>query len=1841
MNTVYLHGDIRRRFGEKYQIDARSSEDIIKGLDANNEGFIAYIVKQELEGNRHFLLAKHPDKIKSEQDLIDNIIAENEINREIHIVPSVYGGFVAMFLGKFVTAKVAGAMASALWGGLAQMAIGALQKTPENKPVSRGENEQSKSFLLSASRETATQGGSIPLGYGRLFIGPSLIGQSLTTERIPPKKDPLILESSTRLTFSHLLSEGPIEGPVNEYGAKINPWNKVSNVLEPNPDVQKALYLNESQVQKGEFFNYNLNEIGVSPSVNISKEESSILDDYVGIVHTYNQELFGVSPYYHDSVDRWGRGVSKDVDRIAIDNVFPEEKDAEKPTIFSHKISNINTTEVIINFRSSVFLTKQEDGKNLPEKVYFAVFISDSEGNRQNVLDAKDKYIVRFENDTLRDSAGNDLRVYKDSSNAIYVYGIATSAYQFEFSIKFKQLFKKDPPIVQVVKLSKETDISAASNIYTTWTTTSRKWWGGKKVHQHSKTDWNNIGGQGRSRMISVSSIEERVGGKFSYPDCATSRVVVDSLNFASQPTFMWHLKLKKVLVPSNYNTSTKQYVGPWNGLFKGQQSAAQSIYSIDEKYKEWTDNPGWIFYDLLTHPTYGCGKYGVESTDVDKWQIYKIAKYCDEMVETNYPIQTSTGMLRTFEYEGSVTSAQSNSHVIKNSPVSSFSIKIDDLVYYKQDGDLLQKTLNRLSYATYREFTSFGEYSMVVPYGVDLVEVTTVGGGGSGQVINSNFSVKSGFSGESSSVSNGSWSISSEGGVGGGSTNIPTSFISGHTKILAKVNGLNEMIANGSKRMSSSDYVISGMPGSESQRNGFFSASSSPGFGAGSGAGHGNEWFPIFGRSYVTRSRVLNGGGSAAAASASFKVSSGQLLSIVVGSGGQSNQGGYKSSSGAGGSGMVAIRFYRENDYVGLSAREQFVKTFGEGDSLKGKSVAFFINKHNYGLSAKSFKEEIKKKSVLKENCVVERRQIIKSDPDTMLVTLSGEDFNVHQSSFEALNDSGTKKSIMYGACVTEIDHPIVEPRFSANLYLKNSSESLNILNAFANIFRSRLSYSSGKISIQQDSKGGAIQLFNNSNVSKEGFMYSGSQKNQRFSVAKVMFNNKENEYKQEFVYEEDTAAIQKIGIVETEMNALSVSSESEARRLAKWILLSAQYEQEVVKFVTGQEGSYSFPGSIIEIYDNLRSSNFRSGRVLDIQEESDSTYCLVDKSVLRDPILGDIEFTVSSGSDQIKLDRLEDRAKNEKSKTDQEFEIDNLRSSQLIKFRSRIIPDQDELRSRVTNLELKLMFEVAIEESVLKVFYHGLNDGDNIKFESEGVLPSGLSPFLDYYSICCSKHSFKVSRTPPVFLSGEVSMEGPDSTYPTNVITGIGTNFSSELNIGDTVVVEGLDFIVNDINGSGSITVNKSHYRAVSGAKIFSGVQVVNMFNLGKDRLGNIGGTHFVCPQSPLINKERIDQIMIGSMYSIRGDIGVLENNKSEISSEIKNRLGISGPLSESWVDSELFGQMKIADLNWIYAKNLGWVFISDILEEDSYGYFWVYVDSIGWVGIKESDKAKFWYIPGLVQAYQGCTGFIQLFKNSSGNISNVFAFFESGDYIQTDLSKFFLGGSSKKLGRATEVKEINKSSDYGYYLNISDYGENISTFSLQAPPSVFNDSKFQKIKITSGVQVNPGTASQQQYSLRLNIENNLEFDLSKNYNVVIRGVSDKFNLVGVDSDDVNKVWNFIFINENTLELCDSVVVALNNDRFDYSNAYLYILNELDNDFKAFVGGQYFKVLNNKEMGSGQFEITATEYSYDKFDAIDKKGVIRKPVMPIPPQEGMDIPEPPTNLILTSSTE
>jgi hypothetical protein len=127
-------------------------------------------------------------------------------------------------------------------------------------------------------------------------------------------------------------------------------------------------------------------------------------------------------------------------------------------------------------------------------------------------------------------------------------------------------------------------------------------------------------------KELSVSSIIEKVTtrGSFSYPFSALVKSSVSSRHFQADPNRTFDLKMLKIKVPQNYDPEAREYVDNWNGNYDG--------------FLRWTDNPAWIYYDLCTNSRYGIGNGKIFEKDLNKWELYKISKYCDELVKSNEP---------------------------------------------------------------------------------------------------------------------------------------------------------------------------------------------------------------------------------------------------------------------------------------------------------------------------------------------------------------------------------------------------------------------------------------------------------------------------------------------------------------------------------------------------------------------------------------------------------------------------------------------------------------------------------------------------------------------------------------------------------------------------------------------------------------------------------------------------------------------------------------------------------------------------------------------------------------------------------------------------------------------------------------------------------------------------------------------------------------------------------------------------------------------------------------------------------------------------------------------------
>ena len=190
-------------------------------------------------------------------------------------------------------------------------------------------------------------------------------------------------------------------------------------------------------------------------------------------------------------------------------------------------------------------------------------------------------------------------------------------------------------------------------------------------------------------------------------------------------------------------------------------------------------------------------------------------------------------------------------------------------------------------------------------------------------------------------------------------------------------------------------------------------------------------------------------------------------------------------------------------------------------------------------------------------------------------------------------------------------------EARFSCNVNIQNSGEAFNLINELAGVMRCMPIWSAGSISLKQDSPATSSYLFNLSNITSDGFNYTGSSLKQRHSVVSVSYFNMDS---QEIDYEvvEDAAAISKFGSIIKQVKAFACTSRGQAARLGKAILFAEQNESEVVNFTTSiDSGVVVRPSAIISIADPVRSGLRRGGKIASV---TSTTVITVDDSANTD---------------------------------------------------------------------------------------------------------------------------------------------------------------------------------------------------------------------------------------------------------------------------------------------------------------------------------------------------------------------------------------------------------------------------------------------------------------------------------------------------------------------------------------------------------------------------------------------------------------------------------------------
>lgn len=1603
MKKVYLHGKLAKRFGKKWVFDVRDPAGALQALDANIPDFYQYLVESENKKQPYLILRKNPKNIKTKDDFNkyhvsgDNAYLSDD-GEEIHIVPVVQGNepvstFFALVFSTGAQALTAKAIMAKIVFAVAVAAVMNAITKPPTPPRSK-DPVTTKSFLLSGGKTRMAQGIPVPIGYGRLLIGATNIAQ---LEEAKDKEDSSspdgasAYESYSEKEFIDLLSEGPIDGFCNKYGAKLD-----------DNDIVEGIYLNKVQVRNSASigsniagsYNYILNEHMDTPQGRPAfisgkdNEQTVITKNGVCSIQEYDLVIHGTAPN--------GREGNKAQNSV-------EEAIRYNAQVASHTISSPFVSRVKLSFLAE-FYRNTSNGQtiNLDTEFRFAILASTNRGD-VNIIDEKN-FNGSF---SMLTGAVTKVEDVNSPFNSYFnLSGLATSPHQFDIDIFFPNLASEESTInsisFKIIKLSPELDAGVTA-------------------------DKSKLGGIMRTRNLQFKHVVEIIDERLQYTNCALVRLRVDSKNINRIPDRNYHLRLKKVLIPSNYDAESRKYNGPWDGLFKGQLSG-RSIHTVSDEDKVWTDNPAWIFYDMLYNSRYGVGKYGLDEEFIDKWQLYKIAKYCDELVESDFPIETKSFYPRRFSSFNVVNRQTSPESIV---------IKIDPREYS----------------SGWYERASFSE---------DAAEDLDPG------EIKARFEEEFG-SGKSMKgrlvaffMSQSSDNINEE--------KIAYNSITRDGEIKIEQRTILETNSD------DLTLTVSGPMLEEINK------------------------IPLSG-TFQIQSGGLYGAGS------KF------LTELVVGS--------------------KVIIYY----------------TNGQNNVRQVQSIA---DNNNLSFS---------------------------QTPDNF-----------------AVSSVSVYKTI--GGCAAQLNHEVVEPRFSCNLFLTERAEALEVLKNIASVFRGMVAYNGGKIFTIQDSLKKPVAIFNNSNVSKDSFNYSGVNKNKRITAVMVRFNDKNNHYNPDLVYEEDAQAIQKFGYIEKEVLGQGITSESQARRLAKWVLMTSQLETETITFKCGLEAASLYPGSIFEVSDETRTGKFRSGRLLGVLQEKKvgldnvpyNTYSFqLDKFTLDDVNLGGIMITVAAPKSYNPIETLDDSMAVERDSIDQDEELDAINTPQYFRFRG-VLDFTDWSNSRqgqnavITSLKLLQEFEVDPSEDRILVYQHGFSDGDNVAFYTDGVLPGGLSASQVYTIKDKTKNSFKLIQVNP---------RTSEETF-------------------------------------------------------------INIIDKGKDIFGNIGGNHFIWAKrdGDSLTENSIKLIQAGSPYTIRTDSNITSSAPIASGDNVPTGQAFDASPGESgWYHSRFLGWFWEAQDHWVYSLNFGWIWAMRIYRSgiDAPGGLWFFSDNLGWMWVSEyfrdeNDYSSRWGYLIWSQSYNFFLwtkdGNFYWFPNNY--LTNQINDNDLGGEIYEDVLGQPPGLKAFILGRGSYADPVAVNGIYVTWdrskigevkKTILDIGVDVPDLGGIGGTSVYENNDITFANIVSWSIVNGIDSKQGKEAVRITLAAAHGIKLWQNVDLGIQGAV--YLEEGEEASvEINKKWQTIYVNPDTVELIDSepIINFVSQGLTANGNA---IWDGLPIDVEAFVyEKQLYRTLSVKHLQNNEYEVAGLEYNSSKFDAVDRRGIIRVPALPVPPQANMDKPAAPKNL-------
>lgn len=137
------------------------------------------------------------------------------------------------------------------------------------------------------------------------------------------------------------------------------------------------------------------------------------------------------------------------------------------------------------------------------------------------------------------------------------------------------------------------------------------------------------------SDKMYVQAVTEIIDAKLRYPNTALLGLQYDAETFSNVAKIAVELDGVEIRVPTNYDPETRTYLGIWDGTFK----------------RAYTNNPAWHFYDACISKRYALGDR-IDSSMIDKWSVYRLAQYCDQLVSDGRGGQEPRFTLNVYEQQ-------------------------------------------------------------------------------------------------------------------------------------------------------------------------------------------------------------------------------------------------------------------------------------------------------------------------------------------------------------------------------------------------------------------------------------------------------------------------------------------------------------------------------------------------------------------------------------------------------------------------------------------------------------------------------------------------------------------------------------------------------------------------------------------------------------------------------------------------------------------------------------------------------------------------------------------------------------------------------------------------------------------------------------------------------------------------------------------------------------------------------------------------------------------------------------------------------------------------------------